>query len=161
LERSFALRDGAVSAAKVERFDDALRLFDKAIESLRSVSDREPLVAGLIVETALVLWRAGKKAEAILRAADALDAVGEFAPNDRQAERSHQYARAIAGLFFSELDDESRSRRPPFGFGQASALELKTAKLQGVDLKPLADNWRILAAVEGALSDDLTIDARS
>ena len=50
---------------------------------------------------------------------------------------------------------------PPFTFGQASSLDASAAKLMGVSLKPLADNWRILSAVEAQSGMALGIDARS
>lgn len=161
-DRSLALRDGALSAAKSGRSDDAARLIDKAHASLAAVDGREALAAGLLVERSLILWRAGKRAHALLAAADTLDAVERFSPtSSRQAERSHQFARAIVGLFFGELDNRDSGGPPPFGFGQASALEPDDAKLVGIELKSLADNWRVLAAVEAGIGVDVGIDARS
>lgn len=161
-DRSLALRDGAMSAAKSGRFDDGLRLLDKALASLAQVLEREPLAAALLVEKSLLLWCAGRRPDAVLAAADALDAVEAFLPSSsRQAERSHQFARAIVGLFFSELDDERADGTRPISFGQASSLESNTATLLGVDLKPLEDNWRVLAVVEAAIEADVGIDARS
>lgn len=161
-DRSLALRDGALSAAQSGRLDDALRLLDKARISLAEVDGREALAAGLLVERSLILWRAGERAPALLAAADTLEVAERISPTySRQAERSHQFARAIIGLFFGELGDERDDRAPPFSFGQASALESDGAKLVGVDLKPLADNWRILAAVEAGIGVDVGIDARS
>jgi hypothetical protein len=104
------------------------------------------------------LWRGNQTQNALLAAADALDAVETFSQDQsRQAERSHQFARAIVGLFFAEGD----ATPPPFSFGQASHLEPNSAELNRIDLKPLADNWRILAAVEAKLGVDVGIDARS
>lgn len=69
--------------------------------------------------------------------------------------------RAIVGLFFSEFDNERDDEPPPFSFGQASSLESDTAKLRGIPLKSLADNWRILAVVESGIEANLGVDARS
>lgn len=159
-DRSLALRDGGISAARSGRFSDATRLFEKAQATLGSVPDKEPLIAGLIIEIALALWRDGKKPDAILAAAKALEAVSHFDVDlSRQAERSHQYARALVGLFHRDLDGPDTN--PPFAFGNASTLELEKAKLQGAALQPLARYWRLLAAVELGLGFDVGIDARS
>ena len=160
-DRALALRDGALSAARSSRFDDAIRLLDKALASAAAI-DRPYWAAGLLIERSLILWRAGRRSEALLVAADALDAVEHFSPQDsRQAERSHQYARALVGLFFSEVEDDEHDKKPPFTFGDASALETDTANLVGANLRPLADNWRILATVEASIEADLGIDKRS
>lgn len=162
LERALALRDGGVSAAEARRFIDAIRLFDKARDAINANPDSAPLASALLVEKALALWRGNNKPEALIVAGDALDAVEAF-PHDqsRQAERSHQFARAIVGLFFSEPASGGNDTPPAFTFGQASALESSSTKLLGVELKPLADNWRVLAAVEADLGSDAGIDARS
>jgi hypothetical protein len=162
LERALALRDGGVSAAKSDRFSDAIRLFEKANEALLIDPDRAPLAAGLLIEKALAQWRGGQKAEAVITSADAFDAVEQFEPTtSRQAERSHQFARAIVGLMSMEPRSKAEPYTPPFTFGQASQLESSSAKLVGVALKPLSDNWRILAAVEAKIGGELGIDARS
>jgi tetratricopeptide (TPR) repeat protein len=161
-DRSLALRDGALSAAKSNKFDDALRLLDKALASMAFVEGREALTAGILIERSLVLWHAGKHERALVSAADTLDAVERFSLNDsRQAERSHQYARAIIGLFLSDLDEKKRHKTPPFSFGHASALQSENAQLVGLDLKPLPDNWRILALVEARIGADAGIKIRS
>jgi tetratricopeptide (TPR) repeat protein len=162
LERALALRDGGVFAAKAERFTDAFRLFDKAYAAFILNADHAPLASSILVEKALALWRGGEKGNAIAAAADALDAVEAF-PYDhsRQAERSHQYARAIVGLFFSEVPSGGDRSQAPFTFGQASWLESSLARPSGIELAPLSDNWRILAVVEAALGTDAGIDARS
>lgn len=161
-DRSLALRDGALSAARSSQFDDAIRMIDKARSSLSSVDGRLPWSSGLLIERSLMLWRASRQSEALSTAADALEAVERFLPTEsRQAERSHQYARAIVGLFFAEVDDGDRGEKPPFTFGDASALESDTAQLLRVDLKPLADNWRVLATVEASMAVDVGIYDRS
>jgi hypothetical protein len=88
--------------------------------------------------------------------------VEQFEPSaSRQAERSHQFARAIVGLVYRELESTADLYIPPFTYGQASQLEASSAKLMGVALKPLSDNWRVLAAAEAKIGAELGIDARS
>jgi hypothetical protein len=160
-DRGLALREGAISAARAERFEDAARLFGKSHDAMTAAPGREALSAALIIEKALVLWRAGKRSDAILTAADALDAVEAISSTDsRQGERSHQYARALVGLFFREIDGPPAGP-VPFTFGQSSSLESDSTEILCNDLKPLADNWRILAVVEAGESVDVGIDARS
>jgi hypothetical protein len=116
----------------------------------------------LLVEKALALWRGDRKQEALIAAADALDAAEAFSHDEsRQAERSHQFVRGVVGLFFSEPVSSASNSPPPFSFGQASVLESTSAKLTDAQLKPLADNWRVLAAVEADLDIDAGIEARS
>jgi hypothetical protein len=67
----------------------------------------------------------------------------------------------MVGLMFNELRSMAEPYTPPFNFGQASQLESSSAKLMSVALKPLPDNWRILAAVEATIGEELGIDARS
>jgi tetratricopeptide (TPR) repeat protein len=162
LERGLALRDGGIAAAKAGRLLDAIRLFDKAHEALVKNPDNAPLAAGVLIEKALAQWRGGKRPEAVITAADAFDAVEQFEPTaSRQAERSHQFARGMVGLMFMEPQPTEAPYTPPFTFGQASQLELSSAKLIGAALKPLSDNWRLLAAVEAEIGGRLGIDARS
>jgi tetratricopeptide (TPR) repeat protein len=161
-DRALALRDGALSAARSSQFEDAIRLLDKALVALASVDGREAWSAGMLVDRALIFWRAGQRQAAVLAAADALEAVEHISSTEsRQAERSHQYARAIIGLFFSEVGISGQETRSPFTFGDASALESNEAHLTGVELKPIADKWRILATVEASLGVDVGIDERS
>ena len=118
LERGLALRDGGISAAKSGRFSDAIRLFEKAHEAFLKNPDNGPVAASILIEKALAQWRGGEKPEAILSAADALDAVEQFEPTaSRQAERSHQFARATVGLISMELQSTAdRTPRPsPLG----------------------------------------------
>jgi len=101
-------------------------------------------------------------AQAVVAAVDALDAAEQFEPTaSRQAERSHQFARAIVGLISIEPQSALGSYTPPFTFGQASQLESSSSKLVGVALKPLSDNWRVLAAVEAKIGGELGIHERS
>jgi tetratricopeptide (TPR) repeat protein len=161
-DRALALRDGGVLAAKANRFGDAVRLFDKAHDAIGASTDGAALAGSFLVEKALVLWRAGDRAKALTVAGDALDAVEAFpADQSRQAERSHQYARAIVGLFLSEQTSPGDDSSPPFSFGHASSLEASDAKLLDIPFKSLADNWRLLASVEATLGADATIDVRS
>ena len=103
LERGLALREGGILAAKSYRFPDAIRLFEKAHKAFLKNPDNAPLAAGILIEKALAQWRGGQKPEAVIVAADAFDAVEQFEPTaSRQAERSHQFARAIVGLMFME-----------------------------------------------------------
>lgn len=160
LERTLALRDGGVSAALAGRFDQAIRLFDKARLALGT--SRPELSAGLLVEKALAQWRGRERENALLVAADALDAIEQFASNgSKQAERAHLYARGILGLFLKELPRRDDTKPAPFTFGQASQIELETAELTGADLKPLSDNWRVLAVVEAKARLNIGINARS
>jgi len=162
LERGLALCDGGVSAAKSGRFPDAIRLFEKAYEALPKNPDNSALAAGILIEKALAQWHDGRKPEAVITAADAFDAVEQFEPTaSRQAERSHQFARAIVGLMSMDPQSTAVPYTPPFSFGQASQLESSSAKLKGIILKPLSDNWRILAVVEAKIGGDFGIDARS
>jgi hypothetical protein len=162
LERGLALRDGGISAAKSGRFSDAIRLFEKAYEAFLKNPDNAPVGASMLIEKALAQWRDGGKLEAILTAADALDAVEQFEPTAScQAERSHRFARAIVGLVYSDLESTADQFTPPFTFGQASQLESSSAKLMGLALKPLSDNWRVLAAAEARIGAELGIDTRS
>ena len=162
LERGLALRDGGIMAAKSGRFSDAIRLFEKAHEAFLKNPDNASVAVSILIEKALAQWRGGEQPEAILSAADALDAVEQFEPTaSRQAERSHQFARAIVGLMFKELQLTADTHTPPFTFGQASQIESSSAKLMGMTLKPLSVNWRVLAAAEAKIGAVLGIEARS
>lgn len=161
LDRALALRDAGVWAAKAGRLVEAVRLLDTAHSTCSTIEGQEALATGIIVEKGLALWHNGQRSDAVLAAADALDAVGKFsATASRQAERSHMFARALVGLFFDEIGPRGLME-PPFTFGAASSLELSSAKLLGANLRPIPDNYRILAAVEASLRVDLGIDARS
>src|SRR5262249_17618341 len=92
---------------------------------------------------------------------DALDAVESLDPAaSRQNERAHQFARATISLFWHKLDPYPSGPQRHIAIGQASALTGDEALL-GIDLKPLAHNWRILALCEIELGLDLGIEQRS
>ncbi|MBP0111065.1 hypothetical protein [Bradyrhizobium vignae] len=161
LDRALALRDGGVSAARATLFADSLRLFDKAASAL-SVGVHEASVAlGIKLESALVLWEMNDRPRAISMLANVLDAVEQLNPTgSRRNERIHQFARAVVGLFWRRLDPFSSGSAPNIVVGQASAL-IAEDEILGVELKPLADNWRILALCEIELGIDVGIESRS
>jgi hypothetical protein len=160
-DRYLALRDGGVSAARAERFDDALRLFWKAYAVIAPEANSSARAVGLLVEIALTQWTTKRRAEAIATLADALDAVEAIDPTEsRQSERAHQFARGMVGLFWHDLDPYPSRIRPSIAIGQASTLAGDEPLLR-IDLKPLADNWRILALCEVELGLDIGIEGRS
>ncbi len=162
LERGLSLRDGGTSAARSGRFDIAARLFAKAIQAIDESGGHAALAAGLRVDLAMALWDSKDRAAALLRLADALDIVGTLdASASRQHERAHQFARAACGLFLSDVGSFPLNSRPNIAYGGASVLSLSREELVNVELKPLADNWRILALVEAECDLDVGIDARS
>lgn len=161
-DRALALREGGLSAARAGQFADALRMFEKAHTAIAHIPENAPFAVGILVEKSLAFWRSGDRASAIAAAGDALDAVEAIPPDQsRQAERSHQFARAITALFFSELGPLAHGEAPLFDFGQPSSLEASSEKLLGIELKPAADSWRILAAVEAASGVDVGMETRS
>jgi hypothetical protein len=161
IDRARALREGAVSSARAELFEDALRLFGKAREVLTTEGEHPGLAVGMQVEIALVYWSKDDRPSAILALADALDAVERLDPADsRQNERAHQFARAAIGLFWNKLDPYPSSSARQIAIGQASALSGDEALL-GIDLKPLSYNWRILALCEIELGVDSGVERRS
>jgi hypothetical protein len=113
------------------------------------------------VESALVLWDMNDRPQAIAKLADALDNVEELDPaTSRRNERAHQFARATVGFFWHKLDPFSPGPARNITIGQASALTGDEGLL-GVDLKPLADNWRILALCEIEIGVDMGVERRS
>ncbi|MBI4190940.1 MAG: hypothetical protein HY525_10435 [Betaproteobacteria bacterium] len=162
LDRGLALRDGGVSAARASRFSDAARLFAKAHEAIRANGGHEALAAGLFVDRAMALWDGGDRKGGLLTLADAYDALKHIEQSaSRQNERAHQFARAVGGLFFHDLDLFPLGARPVVAYGGASALSLAKEELANIDLKPLADNWRVLALIEAQCGFDVGINARS
>lgn len=159
--RALALRDGATSAAKAGRFDDALRLWEKALAQRSQMPSRPAWFAAFLIERALVLWRAGRIAEALGEAANALDSVEALDPVEtRQAERTHQYARALVNMFLTERFEELQAAQT-FSFGDASVLEADDQPILSAALNPLPDFWRLLAAVEAQADLDLDLERRS
>lgn len=157
-DRGLLFNHTAVAAAKAGQFDEAARLFGKAHDEFLSNPDHLPIAIGVLVERGLALWCAGRPEEAILTAAAALDAVEPVDPQaSRQSEQAHQFARAFVGVMFGGATPETL----PFPFGQASHLQLSSSALVGVELTPLADNWRILAAVEITCGLNVGIEKRS
>jgi len=160
-ERALALRDGAVSAARAGLFPDAVRLFRKAYDALMREEARG-LAVGIQVEIALTLWAMKNQAGALIALADALDAVALLDPcGSRQNEQAHQFSRAVAGLFLHDLDPYPSTPRPQIAFGRASALAGAAEPLLRPDLKPLPDNWRLLALCEITSGVDVGIELRS
>ncbi|WFE89790.1 hypothetical protein K1718_00055 [Roseibium porphyridii] len=162
LDKGIVLREAGVTSAKAGRFRDAIRMLEKAYTAFLDADGCAPLAVGVLVEIALVQWRAGEKENAVLTAAKCLESLEQFeSSHSRQAERSHQFARAIGGLMSSEVLGVNEDYEPPFSFGLASQLEDSSAELLNPSLTPLSNNWRILAFVEAAIGSELGIDARS
>jgi tetratricopeptide (TPR) repeat protein len=158
---ALAYREVGLTAARAKRADDALRLLGRAIEAVNNDPAHVTLSAGLMSEVALVLWEKGERALGLLKLADVFETLEGIDPlGSRQSERVHQAARAIGGLFMYETGNLLRER-PPVAVGQASELYSDDAKLQGVPLPALADNWRLLALVEASLDLNVGLDARS
>ncbi|ULJ73009.1 hypothetical protein [Rhizobium gallicum] len=161
-DRALALRDGASSAANAGLFADALRLIDGARKALSMSPAREALAIGFALEHALIKWRSGDRAGAIELNADSLEQVGRFAVDESmQALRSHKFARAMVGLFFSEVPGMPSEDPPPFSYGSASFLESETKAPPREELSPIGDNMRILAIVEAACRVDVGVGERS
>lgn len=161
IDRTLALRDDAVSAARAKPFADAVRLFSEAYAVLVVEGQHPGLAVGMQVDLALAYWEMGHRAAALSSLADALDAVEVLDPAaSRQNERAHQFARASVGLFLHRLNHYPSGPTRNIAIGQTSALSGDEALL-GVDLKPLAHNWRILALCEIELGLDLGIQRRS
>lgn len=162
LERGLALRDGGTFAARSKRFDVAARLYGKAVKAIDDNGGHEALAAGLRVDLAMALWDGGERAQALGSLADAFDIVATLdAAASRENERVHQFARGVGGLLFHDTDPYPLTPRPNIAYGGASALSLSSEALLNADLKPLADNWRIMAFVEADCDVDVGIDARS
>lgn len=161
IDRALALRDGAVSAARASLFSDAIRLFQKAREVLLAEGQHPALAIGMQVEIALTSWEMNDRIGALSTVADALEAVEALDVSaSRQNERAHQFARGTIGLFWHKIDAYPSETERRISIGQASALSGDEALL-GVDLKPLAYNWRILALCEIELGIDVGVERRS
>ena len=162
LERGLALRDGATSAARCGRFDIAVRLYGKAVNVIDDNGGQEALAAGLRVDLAMALWDSGDRGSSLMRLADAFDILARLdEAASRQNQRAHQFARGAAGLFLHDTEHYPRTPRPNIAYGGASTLSLSSEALHNGDLKPLADNWRILALVEAESGIDAGIESRS
>jgi hypothetical protein len=160
-DRALALRDGAVSAARAGLFGDAIRLFGKARDIFMRECEHPPLATGTQIDIALTLWAMKDRPGAVVALADALDALETLDPaKSRQNERAHQFARAAIGLFWHDLEPYASPQRPTIAIGQPSALAGDEPLLR-VDLRPLADNWRILAVCEIEMAIDVGIERRS
>lgn len=162
LERGLALRDGGTWAARIGRFDIAARFFANAVIASDEVDSSDALSAGLRVDLALALWDSGERAAALITLADTFDLLASLDPAaSRQAERVHQFARGAGVHFLSDTDSYPQTPRPTIAYGGASSLALSSEAVLNADLKPLSDNWRILALVEAECGLDAGIEARS
>ena len=160
-DRALALRDGAIWAARAEQLPAALRLFTKALAELVLEGAHAALATGLKIEIALILWAMGERADALAALAEAFEALEGFDPAASRAnERVHQFGRAAAGLFWHRLAPFAAKQPFNISTGQPSALS-GDEPLLGAELKPLWDNWRILALCELEIGVDKGIDARS
>jgi hypothetical protein len=161
LDRTLALRDGAVSAAHAHLFDDALRLFRKAHEALAREGEHPALMLGLRIEIAIVFWTIADRRAALLEMADVLDAAAPLDPSgSRQNERTHQLLRLVAGLFWNDLDPYSSRPKPIEAIGRATTLA-GNDPLLGVELAALPDIWRMLALCEIGSGIDAGIETKS
>lgn len=159
-DRALALRDGAVSAARIGRFEIATRLFGKARESALKAESHLALATGLLVDQAMSRWNGGDRAGGLADLSSAFEQLPNLDPtHSRQNQRVHQFARGVGGLFFHDVEDAA-SKRPIIAPGGASSLGLKDEPLLDIELKPLADNWRVLHLVERGLGIDLGIKDR-
>jgi len=160
-DRSLALRDGAVAAAKSGFFLDAARLFTKAIDTLEAEGNHAALAIGLKVDLALTYWAERDRRATLTTLGDALDQVEVLDPAaSLQNERAHQYARAAIGSLWRDLDPFPSADLARLSIGQASVL-VGDGPVLNIELKSLADNWRILAICEIELDIAAGIEARS
>lgn len=160
-DQGLALRDGAVAAADVKRYDDALRLFDKAEAVFAAKEGCEAISIGVTIDGAMVLWELGQRGAAIRRAGDALEAVEKINPlASQQNLRAHRMARAAVGLFMYEVEPYPDGPRPPIAVGMGSMLE-DSERPEPDELTVLSDNWRILEATEADAGVDGDIARRS
>lgn len=160
-ERALALRDGAVSAARCRMWDEAVRLLDKASTALTTAGAAAGLSVGLKIERALVLWEATDRIGSLATIADVFDLLEALPPSEsRQNEHVHQVGRLLVGMFMHDLLPFPTDARPIIAFGVPSTLTDQAALLN-LDLKPLADNWRIMALVEIRAGVDVGIGLRS
>ena len=160
-DRALALRDGAVASANADRLEDAARLFAQSRETLEAEKSRVALQVGLRIEEALIAWARLDRCAALSTLADALEALEALDPTaSQQNQRAHKLGRAAIGLFMHDLEPFPTDPRPVIAFGTASALE-SDGKPESFDLKPLADNWRLLEVVEIVAKVDAGIAARS
>jgi tetratricopeptide (TPR) repeat protein len=160
-DRALALRDGAVSAARAELLDDALRLFRKAQAAIARDNTHPALEVGFRIEIAIVLWTMADRKASLLEIADALDtAAGLDSTSSRQNERAHQLLRLAVGLFWNDLDPYSSRPKPIDAIGRATALA-GDDPLLGIDLAALPDVWRMLALCEIGTGIEAGIEAKS
>jgi hypothetical protein len=160
--RALALRDGATSAARAGRYADAMRLYGKAAAAACENDGRAALCAGLRTEFAMAAWESGDRVAGLAALANVFDLLETIDHRaSRQAERAHQFARGVGGLFAYDVGIMPGGPRPTIAFGGASALSTENEPLLNADVKPLADNWRVLALVERVAGFDLGIEARS
>jgi hypothetical protein len=160
-DQGLALRDGAVAAADAGRDDDALRLLRKANAVFAAKGTHLAMCAGLTVDEAMVLWRQGRRAEALGRAGDGLDAVETIdLAASLQNRRAHLMARAVVKLFLHDVEAFPRGVRPAVKTGMGSHLENPEAA-DPVDLESLADHWRLLEVVEVSAGINAGIAARA
>jgi hypothetical protein len=161
-DRALALREGAISAAKAGRLEDALRMIGGARSAISAVSDRKALSIGLMLEEALIKWRADDRQGAIKLVADALMEVSTIPVDESfQALRTHRMARAMVGLFMFEPPGTPPSPSPPLTFGNASSLESESKAPARETLHPISSNMRILAVVEAAWGLDVGVEGLS
>ena len=147
-DQALALREGAIACAKVDRLEDAARLFAKSRAALEEKNIQPALQVGLQIEEALVAWARSDRHNALSLLANALVALEGLDPvASRQNHRAHKVGRAAIGLFQNNLEPFSNEPRPVIAVGKASELEGE-GDLDNFDLKPLVDNWRILESVE-------------
>jgi hypothetical protein len=160
-DRALCLRDGAVWARRADQFPVALRLFAKAFDALVQESEHAALAIGIKIEIALVLWAMDDRAAAVGTLAEVFEGLEQFDPSaSRQNERAHQFGRAAAGLFWHQLAPFAAQSAYSIATGQPSALS-GDEPLLGAELKPLSDNWRILALCELEVGADRGVDRRS
>ncbi|MGQ2969377.1 MAG: hypothetical protein ACT6RF_11580 [Allorhizobium sp.] len=158
IERALALRDGALALTKSRRYPEAIRLFTKAREALLSNPLYRSLSVGFLIEKGLAHWLFGSKAEAVRFSSEALEEVENIDPlENRQSERAHYFARALVAAMFGDMDAATL----PFTFGAASELQSGLDDAHGIELVPLPDCWRMLAAVEAAWGIDSGVEVLS
>ena len=162
IERAFALREAAISAAKIDDWAQAERWFDEAkiaAEQAKS-DDMRPMAIGLGVDAAVASFQSGAPVRAIKRLADSLVTLRTLdSESSLRAAYCHRVTRHAVLWLETQIEgretliDNQPIQMPP---GTCSNPE-PLAAIKELPLGPIDLPWYMLAQAEIAAGEDLGI----
>ena len=162
IDRAFAMREAAISAANTDDWMQAVAWFEEAEKSAAasSTSDMQTMAVGLKADQAVALLKSGKVGEALQTMASCLTRLSEINPDESlRAAYCHRVVRHTVLWMESEIDRREAliDRKPIEMLPGTCSNPQPPASIVELPLGPLDIAWYMLAEAEASFGGDVGI----